>query len=176
MTTKPRIALFDIDSTLAHTLDRFTRFEEQYGGRENIDWGAYALAAVDDPPTSVVHLARLLTGADILIGAVSYRPESAREVTLAWAAKNDIDFEVLKLVPEHLTHYRGDEARTHQVEYKIAEVENTMWDYEVVLFVEDQWFIAEAVQEATGVPSLVVSVYPSKIESEQGVFVGEKSF
>jgi hypothetical protein len=155
---KPTIALFDLDSTLSDSQARYERFEREAGGRENIDWTAYALAAGEDPPTQALALARLLRGLGLLIGGVSFRPEEARAVSVSWAANQGIDFEVLALLPD-----RNKAVFEYQVEYKVKEVSRIMETYEVVLFVEDRYDIAKAVQDELSVPSLVVASYPPRV-------------
>lgn len=150
--TKPKLALFDLDSTLSDSTARFDRFEKEYGGRDNIDWTAYALACSDDPPTQTVALAKLLVSLGLKVGGVSFRPEVARGVSVAWAAQQGVEFEVLKLLQDE-----PDDSRV--VSFKVDSVREVMDDYEVVLFVEDQHRIAKAVQEELGVPCMVVSSY-----------------
>lgn len=151
---KPKLVAFDLDSTLSHSTARFDRFVKEYGDRDKIDWVKYALACAEDPPTQTVALAWVLQDLGMLLGGVSFRPEVARGVSVAWAESFGIKFEKLLLLQDEGDH------DDHVVPFKVESIRALQEDYDVVLFVEDQHRIATAVQEETGVPCMVVSSYP----------------
>ncbi len=91
----PRVAVFDVDGTLADTRRR----EHHLRGRK--DWDAFFAAAADDevhPEGMAVHRTAIERGLTVVY--LSGRPEAQREASLRWLRENRfVDGELLLRPP-----------------------------------------------------------------------------
>lgn len=114
------------------------------------------MACVDDTPVEgTVALVRLLSGLGqesenpVYQYGVSGRSDAARDVTLEWFARHDVQLDNVYLRPA------GD--HTPNGRYKVGVIRQLRADgLDVVLFVEDWKETADYIHSETGVPVLVV--------------------
>lgn len=144
---KPKIVLFDMDSTLSDSSERYKRLVSDY---DTADWHAYAMSAGEDPPTQTLALALLLQQ-HYALGIVSFRVSDAISVTQSWLYN-------LGVKPSLICLASASDDDT--VAFKLRAVAEIQKHWDIVLFVEDQHRVAKAVQEQLGVPCMVVSSYP----------------
>ncbi|WP_405746604.1 hypothetical protein OG422_27045 [Streptomyces sp. NBC_01525] len=83
--TRPPLAVFDLDGTLADTGHR-----QRFLARRPCDWAAFFAAAPDDPPLAEGVALALADARDCEIAYLTGRPEKYRRPTLDWLAAHGL--------------------------------------------------------------------------------------
>lgn len=104
-----KVAIFDLDSTLAHTAHRRHIIDPEDWSRT--DWVAYAMASGEDTPfPATVALARLLHSLGVCVWILSGRtgPPEVEAITRQWLETHGIPFDFLTLRPPSEGASNGD--------------------------------------------------------------------
>jgi hypothetical protein len=155
---KDTAVIYDLDSTLCHTLHRWHLSPMKDPAKT---WADYAAACVNDTPLPGTLARMRLDWKHHQVHICSGRDASALQATEEWLAAHDACYDFLRL--------RGEGDRRPNEVLKVDYVQEVRRaGVDVVLFYEDWGLAAHAIWKQTGVPVLGVNpFYPS--ESEQQV-------
>ena len=145
MRERATAVLFDLDSTLADTWHRQHMVPEIRAGKAT--WDEYALACEDDKPIEGTRALMSVLWLHHQIHIISGRSGVAKDQTDLWLRRHGFQFDYLRL------REPGD--HRPNAEPKIAYASGL--PVTVVLFVEDWKDAADKIQEATGIPVLLVN-------------------
>lgn len=149
-----KVVLVDLDSTLYNTKHRDHLAPEDREDTQN--WVPYSMACFGDTVVESVKTVVNMLAKDHLIFIVSGRNNEAYAQTVYRLLEDDVTHDIIRLHTQHDLR--------NNAEFKVAYLHKLQsLGYEVVLFIEDQVSVAEAIEEA-GVPVLVVNPrYEDKI-------------
>lgn len=133
--SRPPLAVFDLDNTLADTAHR-QRFLE----RAPKDWNAFFAAAPDDPPLAEGVALALSSAEECEVVYVTGRPERCRRDTLAWLAAHGL--------PEGRVHMRRDGDRRPARHTKLEVLRRLARAREVRMLVDDDELVCDAARRA----------------------------
>ncbi|MBZ6080645.1 hypothetical protein KVH15_06285 [Streptomyces olivaceus] len=133
--SRPAVAVFDLDNTLADTAHR-QRFLE----RRPRDWDAFFAAAPQDPPLARgIGLVRA-SAEECEIVYLTGRPERCRRDTLDWLAAHGL--------PEGPVHMRGDADRRPARRTKLEILRRLARTREVRVLVDDDELVCDEAERA----------------------------
>lgn len=154
----PTSVIVDLDSTLADTRQRSHLTPHKLPGTT---WDDYSMHCADDTPIpGTVALVRAL-GSTNRIRIVSGRSIRALELTVAWLARYDVTWDMIRL--------RRDDDSEDPVEYKKAALREIP-DTEAVMLGLDDWPPVIAMWAEHGIPGLCVN--PMYSEDPNAYFKG----
>ncbi len=133
--SKPPVAVFDLDNTLADTAHRQSFLE-----RRPRDWDAFFAAACDDPPLAEGVALVLASAEECGIVYLTGRPERCRRDTLEWLAAHGL--------PEGPVHMRGDADRRPARRTKLEILRRLARTREVRVLVDDDELVCDDAERA----------------------------
>jgi hypothetical protein len=146
---------WDLDGTVARSAHRRYLIPLIKAGEAT--WEDYhALCPKDEPIPGAVALMRLMTAMNPQVQhiAISYRSQTAQELTRQWASDNDIPLSRLMLCPPWITHQRDPGAHSSGL-WKVQCIRQLRSEgIDVQVHLEDWLEDAEIITEMTGVPVL----------------------
>jgi hypothetical protein len=133
--TRPPLAVFDLDNTLADTAHR-QRFLE----RRPRDWDAFFAAAPEDPPLAEGVALLLAHAEQCEVVYLTGRPERCRRDTLAWLAAQGL--------PEGRVHMRRNDDRRPARRTKLDVLERLARTREIRVLVDDDELVCTDAERA----------------------------
>lgn len=142
---------FDLDSTLADTRHRKGIVEKYKAQGKEVDWDEYAQACLDDAPTGLVAVLKVIQDAFPWI-AVSGRSEGARKGTEEWLERHGLKPVKVFLEGEGRSQMHSDMGHTDFKTFLVMEAAAwaTTSHYQIVAHFDDWPTVAAAIEEASG--------------------------
>lgn len=148
--TQKRIAIFDIDGTLA---DHSHRIHHVSGKKKNFP-AYHDLCPLDPPNKEVVDSAKRLAKAGTRIVLMTGRPESHRGVTEKWLEKHGIKYEALHMRPTS-DLMKSREMKLDWVNKHYGGIKNVMAVWEDKKDVVDMW-VDQKIPYVHALPDLAI--------------------
>ncbi|MEW2168075.1 hypothetical protein AB0912_34570 [Streptomyces sp. NPDC007084] len=133
--SRPPLAVFDLDGTLADTAHR-QRFLE----RAPRDWDAFFAAAGEDPPLAEGVALALRSAEECEVVYLTGRPERCRRDTLAWLAAQGL--------PKGRVWMRRDDDRRPARRTKLEILRRLAGEREIRVLVDDDELVCEDAERA----------------------------
>ncbi|MFI9155131.1 hypothetical protein [Streptomyces sp. NPDC053367] len=133
--TRPPLAVFDLDNTLADTAHR-----QHFLQTRPRNWDAFFAAAPQDPPIPQGVALAVESAGECEVVYLTGRPERCRRDTLQWLAAHGL--------PEGRVHMRGDADRRPARFTKLEILRRLARTREVRMLVDDDELVCEAAERA----------------------------